>query len=291
MQAVRYDVGVEGLPAGLDGFRIAHLTDFHLGGGGDNGNALRRSIDVVMAAEPDLIVFTGDVAHKGYWVGGDDLLSRLPATAPSIAILGNHDWRHDESGAKEITERLRALGFQVLSNQSTTVERRNGEGKLLVVGVGDSYTGHADLGAAMSKVEAAGDEGLPGILLTHVPDVVDDAPAGRFALTLAGHTHGGQVRFSPFKRDTPLDFPMHIADLNSEYVRGTHVVQENPLFVGNGTGSSGKPFRFLAPPQAAIFTLKNGTDASLDPDDEHRYFTLHERKDERDFAYTGHGDS
>lgn len=279
MQAVRYDVGVEDLPAGLDGFRIAHLTDFHLGGGGDNGNALERSIDVVLAAEPDLIVFTGDVAHKGYWVGGDDLLSRLPAIAPSIAILGNHDWRHDESGAKEITDRLRALGFQVLSNESTTVARRNGAGKLLVVGVDDSYTGHADFGAAMSNVEAAGDEMLPGILLTHVPDVVDEAPGGRFALTLAGHTHGGQVRLSPFKRDSPLDFPMHLADLNSQYVRGTHAVRGNPIFVGNGTGSSGKPFRFLAPPQTAIFTLRSGIDASFDLDDEDRYFTLHERKD------------
>ena len=287
LQAVRYDVGVENLPEVLDGFRIAHLTDFHLGGGGDNRNAAKRSIDVALAAQPDLIVFTGDVAHQGYWVGGDDMLARLPTAAPTIATLGNHDWRHDEPGAQEITNRLRALGIQVLSNQSTVVTGRSSDGQLLVVGVDDAYTDHADLQAAMRQVDDQDHGELPALLLTHVPDLVDEAPAGRFVLVLAGHTHGGQIRVSPFKRDSPLDFPMHSADLNAEYVRGTHVVNGNPLFVGNGTGSSGTPFRFLAPPQAAIFTLRRGVNATLDVDDEHRYFTLRERKDERDFAHTG----
>lgn len=284
MQAVRYDVGVVDLPESLDGFCIAHLTDFHLGGGWDNRRAAKRSIAVACESKPDLITFTGDVAHQGHWVGGDEMLSQLVATAPTIAILGNHDWRHGESGAGEIRDRLNQLGIPVLSNDAKVVERTSNHAELLVVGVDDGYTGHADADAAMQKVGEHGHHDLPAILLTHVPDVIDDVPNGRFALTLAGHTHGGQVRLSPFKRNSPFDFPMHMADLNSQYVRGTHVVNGNPLFVGNGTGASGMPFRFLAPPQTAIFTLRRGVDTTFNEDDERRYFELKERKDERGFA-------
>lgn len=284
MQVVRYDVGAADLPMALDGFRIAHLTDFHLGGGWENRNAARRSTAVATGAAPDLIAFTGDVAHQGYWVGGDDLISQLVAAAPTIAILGNHDWRHDEPGAQEIIQRLRALGVTVLSNEATVVQRDSNDGQLLVVGVDDGFTGHADLSAAMRQVSNQGEGELPAILLTHVPDIVDEAPEGRFVLTLAGHTHGGQVRLSPFKRDSPFDFPLHAADLNSEYVRGTHVVNGNPLFVGNGTGASGLPFRFLSPPQTGLFTLRRGVETDYGLDDEHRYFNLQGRRDEGDFS-------
>jgi len=141
-----------------------------------------------------------------------------------------------------------------------------------VVAVDDPSHGRDDLATAMAGLPPEREAERPAILLGHAPDVVDRAPPGRFALTLAGHTHGGQLRSSPFKRRTPLDVSMAAGGLDSAYARGALVVNGNPLFVNSGLGVSGVPFRFLAPPQVACFTLTREVEASAAADDPNRFF-------------------
>jgi predicted MPP superfamily phosphohydrolase len=281
LQVIRYQLLVDGLPDDLKGFRIVHSTDLHLRGGAPGGNRkpVERAIDAVVRERPDLVVLTGDVVHRGRWAGQEASLARLPAVAPAIAVLGNHDWRKGEGGAREITEHLTSLGFEVLSNESTVISGIDGKRRLVVVGVDDPATDHDDLAGALAGTHIAVGKDAPTILLAHAPDVIEKAPENRFILAVAGHTHGGQIRFSPLKRDSPLEYPMHSADIESQYVRGTHVVKGNPLFVGNGIGTSGVPFRFLEPPQVAVFTLTPGLNLDSAPESVDRYFNLLERED------------
>jgi hypothetical protein len=273
LQTVRYRLGIDDLPDALVGLRIAHLTDFHVGMEGTSLKTLRRAIGRAIAERPDLVALTGDFTHDGVWERDADLFATLSRVAPTVAVLGNHDYDAGERQAERTIGELRAQGVHVLRNTHAVVPVRDGAGELLIVAVDDPHRDRDDLATAMAGVSLSREPERPALLLGHVPDIVNQAPPGRFALTLAGHTHGGQLRFSPFKRFTPLELPMIAGDLDSKFPRGTHVVNANPLFVNNGLGVSGVPFRFLAPPQMAVFTLARGTDPTRDPDDAGRYLT------------------
>ena len=144
---------------------------------------------------------------------------------------------------------------------------------MVLIAVDDPSTGRDDLAAATAGLPPEREPGRPAILLGHAPDVADRAPPGRFALALAGHTHGGQVRLSPFRRRTPLEPAMAAGGLDSPYARGAHVVNGTPLSVNNGLGVSRLPLRFLVPPQAACFVLARGLDEAKAPDDPARFLT------------------
>lgn len=160
----------------------------------------------------------------------------------------------------------------MLRNEHRVLSLRGG-GRFVVVAVDDPSLGHDDLPAAMAGLPDERQAALPAILLGHAPDIADRAPAGRFALVLAGHTHGGQIRFSPFKRRTPLELPMIAGGLDSAYARGTHLVRGNPLSVNAGLGVSGIPFRFLAPPEVVLLTFARGLAEDRGEGDAGRYLT------------------
>lgn len=273
LQTVRYRLGIDDLPDALVGVRIVHLTDFHVGMEGTSLATLRRAIDRAITERPDIVGLTGDFTHDGIWQPDADLFATLARVAPTFAVLGNHDYDAGERQTERVIGALRDQGVRVLRNAHAVVPVRDGAGDLLIVAVDDPHLDRDDLPTAMAGIAATREIARPALLLGHVPDIVDEAPPDRFALTLAGHTHGGQLRFSPLKRFTPLELPMIAGDLDSKYPRGTHVVNANPLFVNNGLGVSGVPFRFLAPPQLAVFTLARGTDPNRDPDDAGRYLT------------------
>jgi uncharacterized protein len=120
---------------------------------------------------------------------------------------------------------------------------------LWVAGLSDLWTGHHDLDAALSVVK---DDGAPAILLTHNPDVFPRVPR-RVTLTLAGHTHGGQVRL-PF-----IGAPIVPSAFGKRYAAG-HVVEDGRhLFVATGVGTSILPVRFRVPPAITLLTLMPDT--------------------------------
>lgn len=264
-------VGVPDLPPALDGVRIAHLTDFHVGMAGTRRSTLRRAVAVAAAWRPDLVALTGDFVHEGRWEAGAALFAGLASAAPTFAVLGNHDHADNAAATARIVAALEEQGVMVLGNEHRGVPLSGGRGELVLVAVDDPSQGRDDLAAAIAGLPPDREPRRPAILLGHAPEIVDRAPPDRFALTLAGHTHGGQLRFSPFKRRTPLDLPMIAGGLDSPYARGAHLVNGNPLFVNSGLGVSGVPFRFLAPPQVVCLTLKRGVDESQPQDAAERY--------------------
>lgn len=273
LQQRRYRVGVAELPSALSGVRIAHLTDFHVGMAGTRRSTLRRAVDVAASWQPDIVALTGDFVHDGRWEPGAELFAELTRIAPTFAVLGNHDHKQDPAATDQIVSALRDQGVVVLRNEHRVVEVGKTGGEIVLVAVDDPSQGRDDLPAAMDGLPPASETDRPAILLGHAPEIVDRAPPHRFALTLAGHTHGGQLRFSPFTIRTPLELPMIAGGLDSRYPRGAHVVNGNPLFVNSGLGVSGIPFRFLSPPQVVCFTLELGLDLAMPNDDPERFLT------------------
>jgi predicted MPP superfamily phosphohydrolase len=227
--------------------RIAILTDLHVGSPFNGIAKLRETVDRANAEQPDLICILGDLVIQGV-IGGRFVppeaiateLKRLSAAAGVVAVLGNHDGWLDHDRVRDALERN---GIHVV--EDTAARLNTPAGPLWVAGISDLWTGRHDLEAALSAVK---DDGAPVILLTHNPDVFPFVP-DRVTLTLAGHTHGGQVRF-PF-----IGRPIVPSRFGQRFAAGHVVEGGRHLYVATGLGTSIVPVRFRVPPAVAMLTL------------------------------------
>jgi predicted MPP superfamily phosphohydrolase len=237
-------VRVKGWPRALEGYTIAQVSDVHVGAFvGDRD--LDEGFELVRRIRPDLVVATGDlVDFDSDLVGmlGQRLL-RAGARDGACAILGNHD---HYAGAADVAAALRAMNIRVLSNESVRLRSDDGGGFALL-GVDDlqGRNGRSpgfygpDLGAAGRGLDGE----IPRILLAHQPRYFHES-AGRVALQLSGHTHGGQINpgFRP-------------ADLLMEYVAGRYERDGSTLWVNRGFGVAGPPSRVGAPPEVTKIVI------------------------------------
>ncbi|MFV1987243.1 MAG: metallophosphoesterase [Gemmatimonadota bacterium] len=227
--------------------RLVLIADLHVGSPRNGIDNLRRVVDRANEQDPEIILLAGDIVidnvFAGSFVSPEDIAAELRALAAPLgvfAVLGNHDrWL----SADRVTAALESAGITVVENRGVLVEA--GDRRLWVAGVSDFWTGHPDLDAALAGV--ADDD--PVLLVTHNPDIFPDVP-DRVSLTLAGHTHGGQVVL-PFvgRAITPSRF-------GERYAVG-HVTEENrQLFVTSGVGTSRLGVRFLVPPEIVVLELE-----------------------------------
>lgn len=167
----------------LDGLRLAHVTDIHVGRI-TPFEAQMEAVRRVNEAEVDAVAITGDfVCHSTLYL--DQLQEVIEAfDAPVFSVLGNHDYW---SNADEVERTLKRAGSAVLKNENTTITLRNQ--KLQVVGLDDAYTGHADREAAIKGLIK--DRATIG--LSHIGEEADGLWAHGVPLVLAGHTHAGQI--------------------------------------------------------------------------------------------------
>jgi hypothetical protein len=226
---------------------VVVVADLHAGSPQVRPPDLRRIAAAVRAARPEIVLFLGDfVDHEvalGDAVAPEAAGEALePVTAPLgvFGLLGNHDWRYD--GAR-VEAAMRAAGIAVLENDAVELDR-NGTALWLAV-VGDQSSSRADPERALASVPA----GAPVLVATHSPDVLPRIP-DRVSLTLAGHTHAGQVNLPGLRGAwTPSRF-------GARYAR--RVVREGRklLFVHPGIGTSKFPVRLGAPPEVSVLTLR-----------------------------------
>jgi hypothetical protein len=231
-------------PAPLDGFRIVALADLHVGAAGMGGDHLATVVDRTNALNPDLIVLAGDYV-PGAKATSSDIQSiakgmgRLRAKHGVFAVLGNHDWWTDGPG---IEGALKAQGIIVLRNESVTIT--HGEGSFQLGGIDDDLTQHADIPHMMSGI---GDR-APIVAVVHEPDVFPSMPSA-VDLTIAGHTHGGQVRI-------PLLGALVVPSIYGQrYAAGVVNEAGHTMFITTGLGTSIMPVRFRVPPEIAVLTL------------------------------------
>ncbi len=226
---------------GLDGLRIAFVSDVHAGSFMDQGD-LHEIFARIAAAEPDLVLFGGDLINtrERELLLFKEPLQRLRPRLGMFAVPGNHDlfWGPD---ADLWTSFLESHGVTVLNNRGVRIGR--GDDAFWLCGVDDLTEGHPDLRAALTGRRA----GEPAILLSHHPDFFFEAAAVDVDLTLSGHTHGGQIRFRGKAPITHSKFG---------YEQGWFREAGCSLYVGRGVGVTLLPIRIDAPPEVPIVTLR-----------------------------------
>jgi hypothetical protein len=241
-------VRLPGLPAELEGLRVAHLSDFHLGVPSRGRVAVERAVEWVEAGRPDLIAITGDLLTRRE---GEPVLrrvvTRFAAAAPTFAILGNHDFGISRDPFAERSDLGELAPARLLSDEGETIELR---GKRVYVAGSDPRSRFVT--SRKQPVELAGANADLRILLLHYPRLVDGLPPGAFDLVLAGHMHGGQIN---------LPYPggkVHLAHVGARFTRGLYRVPAGMLHVSAGLGTTFVPFRFAARPEATILVVERG---------------------------------
>ena len=243
----RLEFAYAGLPPELDGLKIAHMTDVHVGPY-VSARDVKKMAALLQAESPDLLTITGDFVDDVSQLPGvmavmKPFLASLPLGA--WFCMGNHEHLR---GAAPIRRLLVENGIQILDNQSRKLPY--GGGNFVIAGV-DYPMGHSvsvrPQVARRFLDEACGHGDCTDftVLLAHHPDFLPGAFERRIPLTLAGHTHGGQVGWgarSPFEVVYP-------------YMRGVYGHQQSFGFVSSGAGHW-MPFRLNCPPEVGVITLR-----------------------------------
>jgi uncharacterized protein len=250
----RYAPTPPGWPAGRK-LTVTVIADLHAGGPDMALPHVRRVIDTANRLQSDLVVLLGDYTawyrfktqHVPNEVWAAEL-ARLTAPLGTWAILGNHDWWHDLAG---IRRALADVRIPVLENDAVML---NAYGqRFWLAGIGDQiairfghgrFRGVDDLPGTLSRIGT--DD--PILLMVHEPDIFPRVPP-RVALTLAGHTHGGQIRL-------PLIWPLLVpSQYGARYAYGHIVEERRHMIVSGGLGTSIIPARLGVPPEIVHIAL------------------------------------
>lgn len=243
------EVPLRNLPEALYGFRIAHISDIHIGSQ-LGASRLRRLLQRVNEVEADLIAITGDIFDfdPAYIEAGCRELDKLSAPCGVFAILGNHDFY---TGPSRVAEGIRSLtSIQLLRDEWARVRVRGAS--LYVLGVDDPGDRWADRDYESEALEAlvrAAPEDAPRILLAHRPSYFRQAARLGLPLMLAGHTHGGQITLPGRARH------FNISRMIARWTRGRFEQGESILYVNRGLGVAGPPVRLNCPREIAVLKL------------------------------------
>jgi predicted MPP superfamily phosphohydrolase len=243
---IRRFAGPECFIEHLEGLRVAHLTDLHVGRVTPMG-VQYEAVSMTNAGNPDLIVISGDfVCHSQVYLDDlTDVISKFDA--PVFAVLGNHDhW----AGAEPVRKALRRGGAEVLDNANTTVTIRHQ--RLQLVGLDDAYTGHADRRSALKGLRSD----LPVIGLSHIGEEADALWEAGVPLVFSGHTHAGQITVARLHELSVGKLGGH------KYIHGLYGSRgakgaKGAVYVGAGVGAAVVPLRVgeRAKREVAFFEL------------------------------------
>ncbi|PPD45308.1 MAG: metallophosphoesterase [Methylocystis sp.] len=272
LDVTRYRITPKSWPRNL-ALRVAVITDIHACEPWMPPARIRRIAELANALSPDIVVLLGDFSAGTHIVTGPvmpeqwaEALSVLKAPLGVHAVLGNHDWWHGPlpsdapDGAEGARRALRHMGARVYENEALRLTK-NGQ-PFWLLGLGDQmadymgkrlgWRGHDDLGATLAAVT----DDAPAILMAHEPFVFHRVP-DRIALTLSGHTHGGQVNL-PFVGPIAAELRY-----KTTHIYGHHVEGDRHLVISGGLGESILPVRFMRPPEIVEVIVESADVPSL----------------------------
>jgi len=247
----RFTHPMPGLPPALDGLRLVQLSDIHHGPWLSRAH-VRRVVRAANDLRADLVVLTGDYVHTSpdYIAPVVEALAKLKASIGVVAVLGNHDWWEDGPYTRH---ELARHGIAMLDNTRLVVssgrrlEADASEG-LCIAGVGDFWEDEQLYGSALGGVP----EAMPRVLLSHNPDVAEEASleGHRVDLMLSGHTHGGQILLPMFN---PVS---SVSRYGSKYTHGLVQGPRCDVYISAGIGMVGLPMRIGTTPEITVVELK-----------------------------------
>lgn len=244
LEVRRVRLSLPRLDARFHGYRLAQISDLHLGDWLDR-TQLEEVVALVNKQQPDLIAITGDfVTHHAESFATDLVaaLNKLSARDGVVAVLGNHDhWSNPDT----IRQVLLDSGIFNVSNGARTLER--GKALFHVAGVDDVWKKQDRLDVVLGKLPAEG----AAILLAHEPDFADTSAAtGRFDMQISGHSHGGQIVI-------PFLGPPVVPPLAKKYPLGLYKVGTMFQYTNRGVGMVRPHLRFNCRPEVTVFTLES----------------------------------
>jgi uncharacterized protein len=231
------------LPPGLEGLRLAQLSDLHCSAVVGQ-EEIERAVAVTNTLAPELVVLTGDYISRGsrFVEPCAAALAGLRAPLGRLAVLGNHDhW----ASAERVAGALREAGLNVLRNRAVPIQR--GGADLWVVGVDDALVKQDLVAAGVAQAPT----GAFKMALMHEPDLADEIARYPVQLQLSGHSHGGQVRL-------PGVGALLLPVLGRKYPMGLRRVGDLQLYTNRGIGRIRPAVRFHCPPEITLFTLARG---------------------------------
>jgi uncharacterized protein len=240
--------------------RIVQISDIHVGQN-LSPQQLEGFVERVNSLSADLICITGDIADSAL----ADLdrffpvLGQLRARHGVCAILGNHD--HYAGSERVIAALQRYTDFRVLRDEAVTL--RLGDAALYVIGLDDrgrDWARGVESDADLANLAEAAPPGTPILLLAHRPDIFDQAIDAGIALTLSGHTHGGQLALPWFGGRR-----RNLAEFITRYDRGLYRRGESALYVNCGLGVTGQRIRLFTPREISVLELSGITAAPASP--------------------------
>ena len=245
MRLRRLEVVLAGLPSELDGLRIVHLSDFHLGPPSRGRVAVERAVEWAAGLGPDLVAITGDLlTHPRAEPQLRRLVGRLEA--PTFAVLGNHDLAISRDPQARPSNLRELAPAHLLRDEGRLVELRGRS--VWIAGLHPRM-----IVRRLRKVDpnALSREADLRILLCHFPRVLDALEPGAFDLVLAGHMHDGQIC---------VPYPggkLRLAHPRAPYNAGLYRGRAATMHVSPGLGTTFVPFRFAARPEATELVLRS----------------------------------
>ncbi|MBB2991172.1 hypothetical protein FHR72_002656 [Mycolicibacterium iranicum] len=241
---LRVPVRLPRLDPAFDGFRIAVVSDIHLGPLLGRRHT-ERIVRMINEAEPDLVAVVGDLVDGTVQELGAaaEPLQDLVARDGAFFVTGNHEYFVDDTA--EWIRELERFGLDVLRNENTRIRRGGAAFDLAGVNdvAGETRSDPPDFDRALAGVSPDG----PTILLAHQPIQVDEAATRGVDLQLSGHTHGGQM------------WPFHyLVSMAQPSLAGLSQVRDTQLYVSRGAGFWGPPVRVGAPPDISVLSLQSG---------------------------------
>lgn len=259
----RVDVPIANLPKDLDGLRIAQLSDIHIGDYMPP-DEIARAVEMANELGPNLAVVTGDFVSAM----GDPLdaciteLSRLRAPLGVWGCNGNHEIY---AGVEDEADRLfHQKGMRLLRARNAVIEHNGASFNLLGVDYQrDHMVSGERPGPMLQEIEHLIRRDMPNILLSHNPNSFHRAAELGIELSLAGHTHGGQVKFeivdhsvNPARLITPFVAGLYHLPMANGHQPATNGSQKAALYVNRGLGTIGFPVRLGVPPEITLITLR-----------------------------------
>jgi uncharacterized protein len=239
------DLPVPGLPDELDGLRIVHLSDFHLGVSSPGVGAVAKAAAWTRERRPDLVAITGDLLTHPR---GEPLLRTFVELLPqpTIAVLGNHDLAISRDPQAKRSDLRELVPATLLRDAGIELELRGK--RVWIAGVDPRLIVRRRLRSDPNALSRDADF---RILLCHYPRVLDALQPGTFELVLAGHMHDGQIA---------LPYPggkLRFAHLSARFQRGVYRTRAGVMHVSPGLGTTFVPFRFAARPEATELVLRS----------------------------------